>query len=497
MFSNALPKDDRPSDTLPPPSGTREVAPASGSRKVEEARTAQEAREGDAALGYATIDLPPSDRVTGPVRVRIEGSSGPREVTSRVLRPGEELVLGAAPEADVTIADPTVSARHCALSHQGGVVHVLDLESRNGVRIAGSRVTRAACSPGGSFEIGRTMVHVEAITKDELAGDETELPGLIGSTQVMRRLAAAVRGVGPLRLPVLLRGESGTGKDVVARAIHSESSRARRPFVVLNAATIRPELAESELFGHERGAFTGAVRERRGAFREAHGGTLFLDEIAALPLAVQAKLLRAVEQCTVRPLGGEAEHRVDVRLVAATCEPLEQMVRERRFRGDLYERLAVCVLRIPSLRERLDDLHALSRHLLKTSEVGLRPLGSCAITALRRHTWPGNVRELRNVLVQAAIASHEGPILGRHIRDVLEAREEAGRRKLTPAEALRIFEEAGFNVSAAARMAELPRTTMRDLLELAGAPFGVKKARATRGGEVDVEVEPEAEAEAG
>ncbi len=179
----------------------------------------------------------------------------------------------------------------------------------------------------------------------------------------------------------------------------------------------------------------------------------------------------------MRPLGGESEARVDVRLVAATCEPLEQMVRERAFRADLYERLAVCVLRLPSLRDRADDIPALARHLLATSEVGARPIAPCALNLLRRHPWPGNVRELRNVLVQAAIAA-PGPIRAQHVTDVLVARDEIVRRKLTPADAVRLFEECDHNVSAAARRAELPRTTMRDLLLAAGAPLGLKKTRA-------------------
>lgn len=442
-------------------------------REEPSALAAQDEDQG--LQSYCTIDLPPDDGVHGPVRLIVEGTTTAQVRSSIVLCAGDEIVIGAAPDADLIIADSTVSARHCAVTHRGGRVQIVDLGSRNGIRIAGARVERALCSPTMSFEIGRCAVRIEAVAADS-ADDGDSLPGVIGCSAPMKRLAAAVRGVGALSLPVLLRGESGTGKDVIARAIHSESSRARRPFVVLNAATIRPELAESELFGHERGAFTGAVRERRGAFREAHGGTLFLDEIAALPLDVQAKLLRAVEQGTVRPLGGEKDVRVDVRLVAATCEPLEQMVRERLFRADLYERLAVCVLRVPALRERPDDIAPLARHLLATSEVGAREITPCAIAALRRHAWPGNVRELRNVLVQSAIAA-AGPIRAQHVQEVLAAREEKVRRKLTPQDAVRIFEESGFNVSAAARRAELPRTTMRDLLCAAGAPLRVRSRR--------------------
>ena len=211
------------------------------------------------------------------------------------------------------------------------------------------------------------------------------------------------------------------------------------------------------------------MRDRRGAFREADGGTLFLDEIGALPLEVQAKLLRVVEESVVRPLGAEAAAPIDVRLVAATCEPLEVLVAQRRFRPDLYERLAVCVVQVPPLRERLDDVPALVRHLLAVSELGGRALTRDALAALQAHRWPGNVRELRNVVVQAAVKALGGPIEAEHVAEVLAER--TGRaRRLAPGDAVRIFEEVGMNVSEAARRADVPRSTMRDLLRSAGIP---------------------------
>ena len=240
--------------------------------------------------------------------------------------------------------------------------------------------------------------------------------------------------------------------------------------MVLNAAAITRELAESELFGHAKGAFTGAVRDRRGAFREAHGGTLFLDEIGAVPLEVQAKLLRAVEEGMVRPVGGESPIPVDVRLVAATCEPLEMLVAARRFRADLYERLAVCVVQVPPLRDRPDDIGPLVRHLLKASELGARTLSPDALAALRAHRFPGNVRELRNVVVQAAVRA-DRVIEAEHVAAVLAERDPKARRIL-PGDAVRIFEDAGRNVSEAARRAAMPRSTMRDLLRAAGIPAG-------------------------
>lgn len=378
------------------------------------------------------------------------------------------IIVGSGPDADLRLPDPYVSGRHCRVARAGALVEVVDLGSRNGVRVGAARVERAHLSVGGSFELGRSVVHVDA-SEPSPESEAEPLRQLVGTSRAMRRLAAAVRRAAPLRLPVLIRGDSGTGKELVARALHDEGPRTAGPFVAINAATVARDLAESELFGHLRGAFTGALRDRRGAFREAHQGTLFLDEIGALPLDVQAKLLRAVEEGVVRPLGAEAGCSVDVRLVAATCEPLERMVIERAFRGDLYERLAVCVIRVPPLRERLDDVPALASHLLAASEFGGREITRGALSVLRSQAWPGNVRELRNVIVQAALRARSA-IRADHVAAVLAERAPAARRRLRPGDALQIFEEAGRNVSAAARRADLPRTTMRDLLRAAGVP---------------------------
>jgi transcriptional regulator of acetoin/glycerol metabolism len=426
---------------------------------------------GDTPGRWVTEELPPGAAIAGSVRLRIEVDAPGTALGCRpiqvTLTPGAEVTLGSGASADVKVDDPAVSARHCRVTHAGAFVEVTDLGARNGVRVGGVRVSRAALPVGASWEIGRTTVRVQPARPPGAIAEMPPLRGLVGGSPPMRTLSAAVRRIAPLRLPALLRGESGTGKDLVARAVHEESDRTTQPFVVLNAAAISRELAESELFGHQRGAFTGAVRDRRGAFREAHGGTLFLDEIGAVPLEVQAKLLRVVEEGVVRPVGGEAPVPVDVRLVLATCEPLELLVAQRRFRADLYERLAVCVIQVPPLRERLDDLPALVRHLLTASEMGGRTVTRDALAALQDYRWPGNVRELRNVVVQAAVRAVGGSIQAEHVADVLADR--TGRaRRLAPSDAVRIFEEVGMNVSEAARRADVPRSTMRDLLRNAG-----------------------------
>ncbi|KYF92775.1 Fis family transcriptional regulator [Sorangium cellulosum] len=429
-------------------------------------RPGPRAQGGEArSIRDATLELVEDGEALATVWLRCDQSGWSAPVRIAV-GPGAELVVGSAPAADVRIDDVAVSARHCRVAHRGASIEVTDLDSRNGVRVGGVRVRQAMLVPGGCFEIGRTAVCVEAARRVPPIEEGAPLPSLVGRSRPMRQLAAAVRRVAPLQLPVLLRGESGTGKDLVARAIHAMSARADGPFVVLNAATILRDIAESELFGHRRGAFTGAHRDRRGAFVEANQGTLFLDEIAALSLEVQAKLLRVVEEGVVRPLGGEGSTPVNVRLIVATCEPLETLVAERRFRADLYERLAVCRIHLPALRERPEDIPLLAEHLLATSEIGPRQLSPGALVALRAHRWQGNVRELRNVLIQAALRAH-GRVLPEHITAVLADREPPVRRKITPADALRAFEEVGGNISAAARLADVPRSTMRDLLRAA------------------------------
>ena len=418
----------------------------------------------------STVELPPGEPITEPVRLWVEtGTHGGLPLELGLLM-GMELELGSAAVLPrpgsyfVHIDDPTVSGRHCRVTHTGHAIEVVDLGSRNGLRVGGLRVPRALLPIGGAFEIGNTHVRVQP--RCPVAPRQAPLPGLVGTSPAMRLLAGAVRRVAPLCLPALLRGESGTGKDLVARAVHTEGRRPGGPFIVMNAAAISRELAESELFGHKKGAFTGAIRDRRGAFRQADGGTLFLDEIGAVPLDLQAKLLRVVEEGLVRPVGAEVPIPVDVRLVAATCEPLEVMVAQRRFRGDLYERLAVCVVHVPPLRERTDDIAALGRHLLDASGLPRHALSPDALSALRAHRWPGNVRELRNVLVQAAVST-DNVIRAEHVAAVLAER--AGRaRRLDPHQAVRILEETGGNVSEAARRADVPRTTMRDLLRSAG-----------------------------
>jgi DNA-binding NtrC family response regulator len=234
----------------------------------------------------------------------------------------------------------------------------------------------------------------------------------------MSEVLAVVARLAPTDVTVTLTGETGTGKDVLAHMVHDMSARASRPFVVFDCGAVPPNLVESELFGHERGAFTGAHAEHLGAFERAQGGTLFLDEVGELPLDLQPRLLRALDNHAVRRVGGVADRRVDVRIVAATNRDLGALVAGNQFRHDLYFRLAAAIVHLPPLRERLDDLPILVPRLLKDLGRADMIVPEATIAALRNHTWPGNIRELKNVLACALAFVESGAPEPRHLRFV-------------------------------------------------------------------------------
>jgi DNA-binding NtrC family response regulator len=241
-------------------------------------------------------------------------------------------------------------------------------------------------------------------SQDAESGDaKTGLPGLIGNSAVMQRSYSLARMVAPRDTTVLITGESGTGKDLFAQAIHLLSPRHNNPFVVINCAAIPEPLLEAELFGYVKGAFTGAVQSRVGRIQAAHKGTLFLDEIGDMPLALQSKMLRFLEQGEVQRLGSTDNYRVDVRVLAATNAHMDELLKQKLFREDLYYRLAVFPIRLPKLRDRLGDLPALANSFLTRFSSRSTRFSETALDVLMQHTWPGNVRELRNVIERASI----------------------------------------------------------------------------------------------
>jgi DNA-binding NtrC family response regulator len=385
----------------------------------------------------------------------------------RVLLSTEPLVVGSGARADVVIHDRTVSARHCAVSALGNGVAIVDLGSKNGTFVGAARVKEAWGGPGSAVTIGQTTLICSALYDDFFDEDAEPLEDLAGGSVAMRDVAAQVRRLAQHSAPVLIAGESGTGKELVARSLHREGPRATRSFVPVNVAALPRELVESEMFGHERGAFTGAVAKRAGAFSEAEGGTLFLDEIGELPLDAQPKLLRALDGYEIRRVGSSMGKRSNVRVVAATHVPLEARVLSGAFRRDLFHRLEVFVIHVPPLRTRRGDIAPIARRLLDRMEVevGRRMLTSAAIARLVDHEWPGNVRELRNVLYRACDASASGAAVdARQIERAIGARDEPERRVVTPSLAKAILRRNENNLSAAAREAGCPRSTFRKLL---------------------------------
>jgi DNA-binding NtrC family response regulator len=327
------------------------------------------------------------------------------------------------------------------------------------------------------------LVRLEA-ENERLQGEVNLLKSMVFASQAMSRLALLIQRVAPRDVTVLLTGESGTGKERVTEALVRASSRAEKPFVRFNCAALTPELAEAELFGHTRGAFTGAVRARNGLFREADGGTLFLDEIGELDAATQAKLLRVLQEGEVRPVGEDRAYRIDVRIVAATHRDLAQRVASGLFREDLYYRLKVVHLHVPPLRQRPEDIPVLARHFLGrfAERFGTAPVAVTPelLARLSAHPWPGNVRELENALESAVALSLDGTLdlsllpggtpggAEPAVRAGLKERVGAYERGLIVA----ALEGAKGNRSEAARLLDISRATLHDKLRKYGLAAG-------------------------
>ena len=383
------------------------------------------------------------------------------------VSPGKALTIGSGESASVRVSDRTVSAAHCCITAERHGLVIRDLGSKNGLFVGGARVTEAVLGRTGcGFMIGRTSVVVRGSEPARGKAEAPVVPGLVGDSGAMRRVAVEVLEAARCRAPVLIQGESGTGKDVVARALH-QLSRCPGAYVPINAAAFPDALADSELFGHQRGAFTGAVGNRKGAFEQADGGTLFLDEVAELSPAVQVRLLRVVEDGQIRPLGATEQRQVNVRLISASWADLSERVLLGRFRADLYHRLSTLVISLPALRERKADMPALCDALLERvrGELGPKVVTAAALERLLEYSWPGNVRELGGVLYRAGLRAPSESIEPEHLLLGSTKRRRRELAVLTPREARELYELHGRNKSAAARAADVPRSTFRGLLE--------------------------------
>jgi DNA-binding NtrC family response regulator len=431
----------------------------------------------------STVELPR-------IELRVEREGGAPS-TRAVVLDGDHFLVGSHPKNDLVLSDPAVSRFHFRLSRSGRGWAITDTGSTNGTRVDGVRARDADLTlPTCKIEVGGSVLRAR-----ELEPTEEELPAAVrfgslhGASVAMRRLFDLIGRAAPTDANVLLEGESGTGKELVAKELVRRSKRADKPLVIVDCGAISPNLIESELFGHVRGAFTGADRPRVGAFEEANTGTLFLDELGELPLDMQPKLLRALESREVRKVGENQLRKVDVRVIAATNRNLEREVNQGRFREDLYFRLSVVTLRLPALRERIDDLPLLVSAILASLHANQHaPLFTPELLAeMARSDWPGNVRELRNYVERRIVlgpgASPEPPALrgsppqaAQAIKIDVDTPFKKAKEELVHAfeesYVKAVLEWAQGNISRAARKAQVDRMYLHRLLNNHGLHRG-------------------------
>ena len=432
-----------------------------------------------------TEAVSPASAPPAPERLRLVVLSGPDAGREILLERGTYLV-GKSESCQLSLSDTKVSHRHLELQLQQRGVHVRDLGSTNGSFYGGARFSQILVRAGAVIAIGATELKLlpPATSAGILPSREARFGGLCGTSLRMREVYAVLERVAGSEVAILLEGETGTGKELAAEALHAASARHRGPFVVCDLAGVSRSLIESELYGHVRGAFTGADRDRPGAFELAHGGTIFIDELGELELEAQPRLLRAIERRQVKPVGSGGYRDVDVRIIAASGRDLAAEVRAGRFREDLFHRLAVVRISLPPLRERKEDLPMLAESFLG----GRAELSPDSLALLYEYDWPGNVRELRNVMERAISLLPPGgaaprPLIDPHLLGLSPA--------LPPGRALpagtsyrevkeRLLHEwersfiqdllrrAGGNVSLAARQGGLDRVYLHRLIKKHG-----------------------------
>lgn len=405
--------------------------------------------------------------------IRLDGSS------ARAL-------VGTSEACDLRLSDRAVSRRHAGFDVVDARLRIVDLSSRNGTFVNGVAVVDAYVGGGESVQLGATTLRVAVISNDHEVSlpTTTEFGDYIGASTEMRRLYPLIERIAATNLPTLIEGETGTGKEVLAEAIHDRGPRAQGPFVVFDCTAVPPSLIEAELFGHEKGAFTGASAAHPGVVEQAHGGTLFIDEIGDLEPSMQPKLLRILDRQEIRRIGGHASIRVDVRILAATRRNLEEEVAAGRFRDDLFHRLVIGRVLLPPLRHRKGDVTVLARAFAE--QLGA-PSGSIPPDVLARweaHPWPGNIRELRGAVSRFLALGQLTPVTSethpppssRDVIDQLLAQHltlPEARRRLTAIFERRYVEHAlqrsGGNVSKAAEASGIAR---RHFQTLKSKPLG-------------------------
>jgi DNA-binding NtrC family response regulator len=395
-----------------------------------------------------------------------------------------KLTVGRSPDADVPIADDSVSREHAVLHIEHARVLIEDLDARNGTWINGQRLApgaRTEIGPRDTLRVGRVNLQLHGLSAPAsgMRIDTTaDLGWILGAldpvvaSPKMAKLHELVEKVAPSTLSVLVLGETGVGKEVVVQQVHARSPRRDRPLVALNCASLPEALLENELFGHEKGAFTGADEARPGLLESASGGTVFLDEVGEMPLATQSKLLRVIEEREVRRLGSTKPIPLDVRFIAATNQDLEALTREEKFRRDLYFRLNGITLRVPPLRERATEIAPLARrHLTRfcaeMARTHVPEFTAETLSFLERYSWPGNIRELLNVVERAVLVCGEGPIRVQHVMISGGMSAEASAERDQIAKAL---DACAWNQTRAAKLLGISRRWLVTKIDQYGLP---------------------------
>ncbi len=383
--------------------------------------------------------------------------------------------IGSSPDNDLSLNDNAVSRFHATIDVTDKGYTLRDVDSKNGTFVGDLRVSSVYLVDGSTFRVGENIIRFNTTGKavEVRFSGRKRFGNLIGASMAMREIFAMLERVAPTDATILIEGESGTGKELVAEAIHLNSTRKDGPFIVVDCSAIARDLIESELFGHVKGAFTGATGTRKGAFEAASGGTLFLDELGELPIDLQPKLLRALEKREVKPVGGNATVKTDVRIVAATNRNLLHEVKEGNFREDLFYRFAVIKVNLPPLRDRLDDMPLLVEHFLKqAAEMAGRDdieISYRTMEKLKLHKWPGNVRELKNFVERAVLLTQGDQIETKFLNSgEFEPKQEAEEMGASPMAQMAIQDDLPFKEAKNRLIEEFEHAYWKTLLERTG-----------------------------
>jgi DNA-binding NtrC family response regulator len=418
---------------------------------------------------------------------RVQVVSGPDQGASHVAS-APELSIGTAAGNQLVLTDQSVSRHHCSIAVTPKGYLLRDLGSTNGTVLSGVPIEAAYVQPGATISVGKSALRFDALQEEirEPLADVALSGRILGQSTAMRRIFAVLTRIAASDSTLLIEGETGTGKGLLAEVLHQQSPRAGGPLVVIDCSSIAPTLIEAELFGHTKGAFTGAQQARAGAFEAARGGTVMLDEIGELKLDLQPKLLRALEERTIRRIGSLDPVALDVRIIAATNRDLRKEVNRGNFRSDLFYRLNVVRIRVPSLRERPEDIPLLVAHFHRQFADGAEPPPEL-IEAMMRYDWPGNVRELRGAVERAVLMGNAA--IGEELEGRAEPQEEGpDERVLRPDDLSLSFRQAkeravarwerayvqallqanGGNITHAARAGRMDRNYLRELLRRHG-----------------------------